>query len=273
MKTSKRWIEHFNANSLQQRVDWTLQPIISQNEISKILSSLQAWQLGETSDGAHLLRAATLYANKIKDPDYIESVRLFIKEEQKHGNNLGRYLDAIGKPRIKHNWGDSLFRKIRYCNTSMEIWTLAVITVESAAQIFYQSLKNAASCILLKQICTDILIDEAYHIDFQTERMSIIFENKSSAAKLLSRYFYFIFFFFMGYYSERLTFTLVPIVLCLIILELNLLLARGRRLTVSLVYVLLLISALGWVFRGVTYPEPYKELSKTDSVESLQTFI
>ena len=195
MKTSKRWIEHFNANSLQQRVDWTLQPIISQNEISKILSSLQAWQLGETSDGAHLLRAASLYANKIKDPDYIESVRLFIKEEQKHGNNLGRYLDAIGKPRIKHNWGDSLFRKIRYCNTSMEIWTLAVITVESAAQIFYQSLKNATGCTLLKQICTDILIDEAYHIDFQTERMSIIFENKSSTAKLLSRYFYFIFFF------------------------------------------------------------------------------
>jgi len=195
MKTSKRWIEHFNANSLQQRVDWTLQPIISQDEISKILSSLQAWQLGETSDGAHLLRAASLYANKIKDPDYIESVRLFIKEEQKHGNNLGRYLDALDKPRIKHNWGDSLFRKIRYCNTSMEIWTLAVITVESAAQIFYQSLKNATGCTLLKQICTDILIDEAYHIDFQTERMSIIFENKSSTAKLLSRYFYFIFFF------------------------------------------------------------------------------
>jgi hypothetical protein len=195
MKTSKRWVEHFNANSLQQRVDWTLQPIISQDEISKILSSLQAWQLGETSDGAHLLRAASLYANKIKDPDYIESVRLFIKEEQKHGNNLGRYLDALDKPRIKHNWGDSLFRKIRYCNTSMEIWTLAVITVESAAQIFYQSLKNATGCTLLKQICTDILIDEAYHIDFQTERMSIIFENKSSAAKLLSRYFYFIFFF------------------------------------------------------------------------------
>jgi hypothetical protein len=85
--------------------------------------------------------------------------------------------------------------------------------------------------------------------------------------------FYFLFFFFMGYYSERLTFTLVPIVLCLIILELNLVLARGRALTVNLVYVLLLILTLGWVFRGVTYPEPYKELSETSSATSFQTII
>jgi len=195
MKTSQKWIAHFTANALQQRVDWNQQPNVSKEEISKILSSLQAWQLGETSDGQHLLGAATVYASKIGDPDYVESVRLFIKEEQKHGNNLGMYLDAINQPKIKHNWGDTLFRKIRYWNTSMEIWTLAVITVESAAQIFYQSLKNATGCALLKQICTDILIDEAYHIDFQTERMSIIFENKSFAAKFFSRYFYFIFFF------------------------------------------------------------------------------
>jgi hypothetical protein len=35
----------------------------------------------------------------------------------------------------------------------METWTLAVIVVESAAQIFYQSLKDATGCRLLKQIC------------------------------------------------------------------------------------------------------------------------
>lgn len=195
MKTSKKWIGHFSENLLQQRVNWNLAPDISESEISTILHSMQAWQLGETSDGAHLLHASAIYAKKINDPDYVNAVKLFITEEQKHGNNLGRYLDAINKPRIQSDWGDTLFRKIRYYNTSMEIWTLAVITVESAAQVFYQSLKNATGCKLLKQICTDILIDEAYHIDFQSERMAIIFESKSSLSKLFIRYFYGFFFF------------------------------------------------------------------------------
>lgn len=194
MKTSIQWIEHFQVNAKQQRVDWRLKPAIEKNEIAIVLSSLQTWQLGETSDGRHLLRAAALYAKRINDPLYVEVVALFIKEEQKHGNNLGRYLDSIGKPRVKSDWGDTLFRRVRYFNTSMEIWTLAVIVVESTAQIFYQSLNTATNCELLKQICTDILIDEAYHIYFQTERFSILFEQKSIFMKRISRGVYRLFF-------------------------------------------------------------------------------
>lgn len=195
MKTSNQWIAHFEANAKQQRVDWFLNTIISDKEIATILPSLQAWQLGETSDGKHLLKAAAIYAAQIKDPAYLEATALFIKEEQKHGNNLGMYLDRIREPRIKNDWGDTLFRKIRYFNTNMEIWTLAVITVESAAQIFYQSLKDATGCTLLKQICTDILIDEAYHITFQTERFAVIFKHKTLFMKAVTPPLYAFFFF------------------------------------------------------------------------------
>ncbi|MFT3705271.1 MAG: ferritin-like domain-containing protein [Agriterribacter sp.] len=195
MKTSKDWIAHFRTNAREQRIDWNQTPSISPAEIEEILPSLQAWQLGETSDGRHLIQASSKYAKKINDYDYIDAVKLFIAEEQKHGNNLGAYLDVIKKPRIKQNWGDTLFRKIRYYNANMEIWTVAVITVESAAQIFYQCLKDASGCILLKEICTDILIDEAYHIDFQTERLQLIFQDKSSISKLVSRVIYPVFFF------------------------------------------------------------------------------
>jgi hypothetical protein len=183
MKTSNYWIGHFKANAQQLRVNWEQWPGVTPQEIQVILPSLQAWQLGETSEGKHLLAAATLYANKVDDPGYIEAVKFFIKEEQKHGNNLGRYIDAIGKKRIRHNWGDSLFRQIRYFNTNMEIWTLAVIVVESTAQIFYQALKDATNCTLLKEICTDILIDEAYHITFQTERLAIIYSGKNTFSR------------------------------------------------------------------------------------------
>jgi len=192
---SKEWIAHFRQNATQHRVDWSLEPNITEEQINSIIYSLQAWQLGETSDGCNLLRASTKYAHSINDSDYIEAVKLFIKEEQKHGNNLGLYIDAIGEKRIRHDWGDSLFRKIRYFNTSMELWTLTVIVVESTAQIFYQSLKDASNCTLLKQICTDILIDEAYHITFQMERMSTIVEGKTDFGKRWRKLFYKLFFF------------------------------------------------------------------------------
>lgn len=195
MHSSQDWARFFRYNATQHRVNWDLAPSITPSETRTILRHLQAWQLGETSDGRHLLHAALLHARKTGDLHFTEAVRLFIKEEQKHGENLGRYLDRIGEPRIRHNWGDTLFRKIRYFNTSMEIWTLAVLTVESGAQVFYQSLKNATSCILLKQICRDILIDEAYHIEFQRERMELIFNARSPFGRLLRKTVYRVFYF------------------------------------------------------------------------------
>src|ERR1700744_50134 len=77
----------------------------------------------------------------------------------------------------------------------MEIWTLAVVVVESAAQVFYQALKDATGCPLLRQICTDILVDEAYHITFQVERMAVLFEAKTPLGKWLGRPMYKYFFF------------------------------------------------------------------------------
>lgn len=195
MHTSKQWIDYFTLNATRQRVDWRLQPRLSAAETKAIRHSLQAWQLGETSDGKNLIRAASRYALRTGDPAYLEAVVLFIKEEQKHGGNLGRYLDAIGEKRIDWNWGDALFRAVRYFNTSMESWTLAVVVVESTAQVFYQSLKDATGCALLRQICTDILIDEAAHITFQTERLAVLFDAKTPMAKAVYRPLYKYFFF------------------------------------------------------------------------------
>jgi hypothetical protein len=195
MQTSQQWIGYFRKNLQNKRIDWSLKSQLTETERKNIVKSVQAWQLGETSDGAHLLAASKKYADAIGDGFYCEAVQLFIKEEQKHGNNLGRYLDLIGEKRIARDWGDTLFRKIRYFNTSMELWTIAVITVESAAQIFYQSLKDATKCTLLKQVCTDILIDEAFHIDFQQQRLAIIFSGKTVMQKIISFQCYRLFYF------------------------------------------------------------------------------
>lgn len=171
-------------------IDWKVAPAITSNEKEGILDSLKAWQLGETSDGANLKRATHKYALRHDDPVYEEAIALFIKEEQKHGANLGKYIDLIGEQRKTKDWGDSIFRWVRGMNTNMEIWTITVLIVESAAQIFYQTLKNASNCKLLNEICTDILIDEAHHIRFQKERLSIIFNRKPVWKKSVAYFIY-----------------------------------------------------------------------------------
>jgi hypothetical protein len=188
--SSLYWKNHFEVNLTRKRINWYLQPQITSVEKDAVLYSLKAWQLGETSDGSHLLAAANRYAQSINDPVYPEAVSLFIKEEQKHGNNLGKYIDLIGEPRAKKDLGDTLFRKIRYFNTNMEIWTITVIIVESAAQLFYNALHDATSCPLLKSICNDILIDEAHHIKFQSERLKVIFSEKSFLQRVIAIGFY-----------------------------------------------------------------------------------
>jgi len=195
MQTSENWVQYFTQNLQQHRIDWGIAPNLPIEEKENILKSLQAWQLGETSDGSNLINAATKYALKLNDKNYVDAIKLFIKEEQKHGENLGKYLDLIGEKRIKKNWGDSLFRKFRGLYTDMEFWTIAVITVESAAQIFYQCLKDATNCKLLKQICTDILIDEPPHISFQIERLHTIFNQKNKLMKYLTYKYYYVFYF------------------------------------------------------------------------------
>ena len=186
MGSSSYWKSHFRNNLTQKRIDWSQTPCLTKAEQESILPSLRAWQLGETSDGRHLLKAARRYSAKTSDPDYIAAIELFIKEEQKHGNNLGRYIDLLGQPRKKKDWGDSLFRFVRYFNTSMELWTISVVIVESSAQIFYQAMHDAANCQLLKEICADILKDEAHHIKFQNERLHTIFNGKNVYSKALT---------------------------------------------------------------------------------------
>ncbi len=188
MNHSIAWIRHFRSNLCPRKpIDWSVRPMLDSRQHRPLLRSLQAWQLGETSDGSHLLRAATAYTRKVGDPDYREAIQLFIAEEQKHGENLGKYLDRVGVPRLKFDLGDWIFRRVRYLLASIEIWTTAVILVESVGELYYATLGRFAGCPLLAQICNEILYDEAYHIRFQCERLALIVQGRPPGLRLFTQ--------------------------------------------------------------------------------------
>ncbi len=184
VRTSGQWHEHYLRNAAQRlEVPWGHREIehragLSPGEKKAIGSSLQAWQLGETSDGRHLLAAAGRYARRQQDPLFVEVVRLFIREEQRHGSELGKFLDLEGIPRISKDWGDTLFRAIRYALPSMEIWATVVIMVETLALVFYKAVRDATSSPVLRRICDQILRDEVHHIRFQYERLAILLRRR-----------------------------------------------------------------------------------------------
>ncbi len=175
-------------------IPWERGAEVTDSERAAIGASLAAWQLGETSDGSHLLAAARNYAARIGDPLYVEAVSLFIKEEQRHGSELGRFLDLAGVPRLSRNWGDSLFRTVRYLMPTMEVWTPPVVMVETLAMVYYNAVRQATGSVVLQTLCRQILRDEVKHLRFQCERLAILLRARPKMVREVSYLFMQVFF-------------------------------------------------------------------------------
>src|SRR5687768_12774804 len=85
VRTSAYWLAYFRGNAARQRpIPWDGGAGPTPEQLAAIARSLQAWQLGETSEGRHLREAAARYAQRVGDPLYPAAVELFIREEQRH---------------------------------------------------------------------------------------------------------------------------------------------------------------------------------------------
>jgi len=185
--TSHEWVQHYRTNAVNQlSIPWEEGAALSPEETRAVIDSLQAWQLGETSEATHLLVATRRYASVVADPEFVEAMQLFIIEEQRHGELLGRFLDLSGASRIKRNWGDSVFRFLRSGLRSMEIWTTVVIVVETLALIYYQAVMQATRSSVLRTICRQILRDEVHHLQFQYEHLAVMHAGRGMFARRLT---------------------------------------------------------------------------------------
>jgi hypothetical protein len=179
VRKSSEWIVWFEENAANLRpIPWELGAGVTEGELSAIAASLRGWQLGETSDGSHLLAAARHYAAAIGDPEFVDAICLFIAEEQRHGGDMGRFLDLAGVERARADWGDTLFRKLRYAVPRMEMWVTPVVMVETHALLYFNALRRATRSPVLQALCAQILADEVPHIRFQCERLAILHRRR-----------------------------------------------------------------------------------------------
>lgn len=193
-RSSADWRDYFLAN------DGKLGPIpwdgfaVTPEELAEIAESLRAWQLGESSDGAHLRAAAKRHAERSGDADFAAAIDLFIAEEQRHGATLGAYLDRAGVPRKTADWGDTFFRAFRYLLPNMETWTTPVVMVETHALVYYNAIRRATKCPALQHICKQILADEIPHLRFQCERLAQMHRQRPRVLYLVTMLLHRVFF-------------------------------------------------------------------------------
>ncbi len=171
----EKWKIYFKANEKHFAwLDLTNAKKLSENEKNVIYESIRQFQKGENSEGKNLIEYAKQYENE----DYLEAIKDFIREEQRHAEVLGRFMALNGIARLRSHWVDSIFRKLRTLS-GLENSVIVLLTAEIIAAVYYKALRDATSSEDLRKICKQILIDEEMHINFQSHTLKKHLERKS----------------------------------------------------------------------------------------------
>ena len=174
VRSSRWWVEYFRRNRASLLViPWELGIELTAQENEAVASSVPEFQLGESSDGLRFIEMGEEYALRSGDVEYVRALKMFIGEEQRHGRDLGKVLDAAGIARINHSCSDAIFRWLRHrCGLGLSIAVL--VSAEIIARIYYLAVQRATESAVIRRLCDQILADEVEHVRFQCERLAIL---------------------------------------------------------------------------------------------------
>jgi hypothetical protein len=151
---------------MEPRLPWGDSYRLSQAERDSVIASIRQFQLGESGQGARLLRQAERLAAERGQPEYLDALRLFVKEEQRHSRMLARFLEMHSIPLLERHWVDHAFRRIRGL-AGAELRMRVLATAEVLAMPYYAALRQATRSRLLIAVCDRVLDEEAAHLRFQ----------------------------------------------------------------------------------------------------------
>lgn len=156
------WIQYFRANSADPSLPWDDAYRLTGAERAVVLPSIQQFQLGENAQGRRLLERA-----QVLGCDYLEALRLFVREEQRHSAILGRFLKLEGARCLRRHWVESAFHAVRGL-AGLELCMRVLATAEVVAIPYYTALQRATGSPLLRAICARLLEEERAHLHFQS---------------------------------------------------------------------------------------------------------
>ncbi|QHQ59042.1 hypothetical protein [Bacillus velezensis] len=164
------WRDYFRRNQSAVKELNCKYDQLSETERRVICSSVQQFQIGESSEGLFLIAAAKRFLKDCADKSYLEALILFIQDEQRHAGELEIFMNRHNIPKLEKLWVDQVFRRLRRF-ASLEQSITVLLTAEIIAAVYYDALKNVTGSVCLRSICGQILIDEEKHIEFQAEAL------------------------------------------------------------------------------------------------------
>jgi len=190
----KIWLNHFEYHSDHHRSIGTDVPhALSSGERAAIASSIATFQLGEQSDGQRLLRAAQRFAVTHAAPELPRIIELLIREEQRHAQLLGAFMDSQGIARKRHDWTDRVFRALRRL-AGFELAVHVLTTAELIGIVYYRALESATRCEPLRLLCRMLVADELAHVGFEAELLHALRGARPRWQRALQRLVYRAFF-------------------------------------------------------------------------------
>lgn len=160
--TSARWRTYFEVVE-NQHADVTASDIgpLAKSVDNGLRISLPVFQISQIGTGEHLLEAA----RKIGDDDYVEALRLFVKEEQEHARLLALVCNELDIDMLDSHWTNTAFRFARR-TFGLRAELLVLLVAEFVSDAFYAALADGVGDPVLSQIFGRIQADEVRHLDF-----------------------------------------------------------------------------------------------------------
>jgi hypothetical protein len=147
-----------------------------------IARSIATFQLGESSDGAHLLTTARRFGSHQGIPALGEITELFIREEQLHASLLAAFMKERGIPLLRAQWSDRIFRSLRHVG-GFEVAISVLLVAEIIALTYYRALARATPSPVLRHICSVIVSDEEAHVSYEASLLIRLRSRRSPAAR------------------------------------------------------------------------------------------
>ncbi len=158
-----RWRDHFEHNRLRPLPELgDARGELPEGWPDPLARSLAIFQLGESKGGR---LADEIDSVGGLDADYRAAIKLFVDEEQRHGELLALCVQALGGELVDATWTESLFLVARRL-AGVRFKLVVLLAAETVGLAFYRGLITRLPDTALRACLEQICEDEEHHLAF-----------------------------------------------------------------------------------------------------------
>jgi len=184
------WRAHFEHHAWRPRhLPEELDDELTPDARHAIADSIATFQLGERSEGTHLIAAARRFAAGYAGAQadtLVLIVQLLVHEEHQHAALLGEFMRRHAIATKEADWSDWVFRRLRRL-AGFELSVSVLMTAELIGVVYYRALEAASGCERLRTLCRVIVADELAHVGFEAELLLALQARRPAPVRALAR--------------------------------------------------------------------------------------